>query len=53
MDAIEKLILAIGLTRVANELLTDGRLNAALKEMGTALDEAVEQAADDAEKDAA
>ena len=52
MDAVEKLILAIGALRVAEISLPANRLDDAMKDIGLALDEAVEQALRDAEADA-
>lgn len=52
MDAVEKLILAIGATRAASEHLTVGRLSDVLETLDEALNEAVAQAVTDAASDA-
>ena len=53
MEAVESTIKAIGAVRAASYLLTDGRLASVLKELDVALDEAINQATADSEKDAA
>lgn len=52
MEAVEKLILAIGAAKAAAQVMPHGFLDVALEALNAALVEAVNQATADAEKDA-